>query len=148
VEPVSQLILFGDAIHNFIDGLVIAASFLVNPAFGFLTTLIIIMHEIPQELGNFGVLVYWGFGKKRALVYSFIAQLTSVIGGIAGFFLYSTGPLAFLLPFAAGGFIYISASDLVPELHKEQDMKKYLVLLSFFLLGIVFLLGVKLYFGG
>ena len=149
VHPFSQLILVGDGIHNFIDGLVMAASFMVTPAFGFLTTLIIISHEIPQELGNFGVLVYGGFEKRKALLYSFLAQLTSVIGGIAGFFLFYTAlSFTFLLPFAAGGFIYISASDLVPELHKEESMKKYLVFLSFFMIGIVFLLGIKLVLGG
>lgn len=149
VHPFTHLILIGDGIHNFIDGLVIAASFMISIPFGFLTTIIIIAHEIPQELGDFGVLVYGGFEKTRALVFNFLAQLTCVIGGIVGFFfLYTPESVAFLLPFAAGGFIYIAASDLIPELHKEEDMKKSMLSFLFFVIGIVFLLGIKLLLGG
>ncbi len=148
VHPFSQLILIGDGIHNFIDGLVIAAGFMVNPGFGFLTTLIIILHEIPQELGDFGVLVYGGFQKTKALVYNFLAQLTCVLGGMAGFFLlYTPASVGFLLPFAAGGFVYIAASDLIPELHKEEDTRRSMVSFSFFIIGILFLLGIKLFLG-
>lgn len=149
VHPFSQLILIGDAIHNFIDGLVIAASFMVGVPFGLLTTVIIIGHEIPQELGDFGVLLYGGYERKKALVYNFLVQLTSVIGGIAGFFfLHSPENVAFLLPFAAGGFIYIAASDLIPELHKEESLKKSMFSFAFFLIGILFLLGIKIIVGG
>ncbi len=149
VHPVSHLILVGDAIHNFIDGLVIAASFLVNIPFGFLTTLIIISHEIPQELGDFGVLIYGGFKKARALGLNFLVQLTSVIGGLVGFFFIATPEsVGFLLPFAAGGFIYIAASDLIPELHKEESIKKSMLSFAFFVIGILFLLGIKIVFGG
>lgn len=148
VHPYSHLILFGDGIHNFIDGLVIAASFMVGIPFGFLTTMIIILHEIPQEIGDFGVLVYGGFDRVRALGFNFLAQLTSVIGGILGFFfLFSPGPAGFLLPFAAGGFIYIAASDLIPELHKEENLRKSLLSFVFFVLGILFLYGTKIMFG-
>jgi zinc and cadmium transporter len=109
----------------------------------------IILHEIPQELGDFGVLVYGGFEKIRALGFNFLSQLTCVIGGVAGFFLlYTPQSIAFLLPFAAGGFIYIAASDLIPELHKEEDMKKSMLSFSFFIIGIAFLLGMKLALGG
>ncbi|MBN2043362.1 MAG: ZIP family metal transporter [Candidatus Aenigmarchaeota archaeon] len=149
VHPVSHLILVGDSIHNFIDGLVIAASFLVSVPFGILTTLIIISHEIPQELGDFGVLIYGGFNKVRALGFNFLSQLTSVIGGIIGFFFLATPEsVGFLLPFAAGGFIYIAASDLIPELHKEESMKKSMFSFVFFIIGILFLLGIKIVFGG
>ncbi len=149
VHPFTQLVLIGDGIHNFIDGLVIAASFMVNPGFGFLTTLIIILHEIPQEIGDFGVLVYGGYEKLRALGLNFLVQLISVVGGIVGFFLlYTPESIGFLLPFAAGGFIYIAASDLIPELHKEEDMKRSTLSFIFFIIGILFLLGVKLFLGG
>ncbi len=148
VHPFTHLILIGDGIHNFIDGLVIAASFMVSIAFGCVTTLIIILHEIPQELGDFGVLVYGGFEKIRALGFNFLAQLTCVIGGIVGFFLlYTPESISFLLPFAAGGFIYIASSDLIPELHKEEDLKKSMLSFVFFIIGIFFLLGIKLLFG-
>ncbi|MCK5017043.1 MAG: ZIP family metal transporter [Candidatus Peribacteraceae bacterium] len=149
VHPFSQLILIGDGIHNFIDGLVIAASFIVGIPFGILTTIIIIGHEIPQELGDYAVLIYGGYKKTRALALNFLVQLTSVVGGIVGFFfLYTPESVAFLLPFAAGGFIYIASSDLIPELHKEKSMKKSMFSFAFFLIGILFLLGIKLVFGG
>ena len=148
VHPFSQLILVGDSIHNFIDGLIVAASFLVNLPFGILTTLIIIGHEIPQELGNFAVLVYGGYSNRKSLLYNFLVQLTAVIGGIAGFFLlYSPENVAFLLPFAAGGFIYIASSDLIPELHKEKKLSKSMISFAFFLIGILFLIWMKLAFG-
>lgn len=148
VHPVSYLILIGDGIHNFIDGIIIGASFLVNIHFGIITTVLILAHEIPQELGNFGVLVYSGFGKTKALIYTFISQLTCVIGGIAGYFLSERiqGAIPFVLPFAAGGFIYIAASDLVPELHKEPKLKKLLLSFSFFIIGIVFIFLIKFLF--
>ncbi len=145
VHPVSYLILFGDGIHNFIDGIIIGVSFLVSIPFGVITTLLIIGHEIPQELGDFGVLVHGGFSKKKALMYNFLSQLMAVIGGVIGY-LFSTrveGIVPFILPFAAGGFIYIAASDLIPELHKEPKLKKSIVTFAFFLLGIVFMFLLK-----
>ena len=148
VHPVSYLVLIGDGIHNLIDGIIIGASFLVSVHFGIITTMLILAHEIPQELGNFAVLVYSGFGKTKALLYNFLAQLTCVAGGVVGFFLSSKvqGVIPFILPFAAGGFIYIAASDLVPELHKEPKLNKLLFSFAFFLLGIVVMVGMKLLF--
>jgi zinc and cadmium transporter len=149
VHPFTHLILLGDGIHNFIDGVVIAASFMVGVPFGILTTLMIILHEIPQELGDFGVLVYGGFEKAKALGFNFLAQLTCIAGGVAGFFfLHSPETIAFVLPFAAGGFIYIAASDLIPELHKEESLKRSMLSFVFFIIGILFLLGIKLLLGG
>ncbi|HHE36425.1 MAG TPA: ZIP family metal transporter [Candidatus Woesearchaeota archaeon] len=148
VHPVSYLILFGDGIHNFIDGVIIGVSFSVSVPFGIITTLLIIGHEIPQELGDFGVLVYGGFSKVKALVYNFLSQLTCVIGGVLGY-LFSTrikGAVPFILPFAAGGFIYIAASDLIPELHKEPKLKKSLSSFTFFLIGIFFMFLLKFLF--
>jgi zinc and cadmium transporter len=145
VHPVSYLILIGDAVHNFIDGIIIGVSFLVSVPFGIITTLLIIGHEIPQELGDFGVLVYGGMKKWKALAYNFLSQLTAVVGGIVGY-LFSTrieGIVPYILPFAAGGFIYISASDLIPELHKEPKLKKSIVSFVFFLIGIVFMFLLK-----
>jgi len=148
VHAVSYLILFGDAIHNFIDGIIIAAAFVVAIPVGLVTTLVVVSHELPQELGDYGVLVYGGFEKKKALAYNFLAQMTSIVGGLAGFFLVAgTGFAVYLLPFAAGGFIYVGASDLIPELHKQQSLRKTLEAFVFFLLGIGFMIGTKLYFG-
>jgi len=147
VHAFSYLILFGDAVHNFVDGLIIAASFLVDIGFGIVTTVLVISHELPQELGDFGVLVYGGFDRKKALVYNFLVQLTSILGGVIGFFLVGASGFAiYLLPFAAGGFIYIGASDLIPELHKQESTKKTFVAFAFFLLGIGFMIAIKLAF--
>jgi len=148
VHPYTSLIIVGDGIHNFIDGLVIAASFLVNPGLGFVTTIAIIFHEIPQELGDFGVLVYGGMKKGRALFFNFLSQLMAVVGGIIGFFIAGAWDFTVLLPFAAGGFVYIAASDLIPELHKAISMKKSIFAFLMFLIGIMFMLGIKLVFGG
>ncbi len=149
VHAFSYLILIGDGVHNFIDGLVIAASFLISAPFGMITTLLIIGHEIPQELGDFGALVYGGFSRNKALFFNFASQLTCVIGGVAGFFMSGLGSAtALLLPFAAGGFFYIAASDLIPELHKETDTRKVIPSFIFFLVGIAFMISMKLLAGG
>jgi len=148
IHPYTYLILFGDSVHNFIDGLVIAASFIVDIRFGVLTTFMIISHEVPQELGDFAVLVYGGMEKKRALLYNFISQLTCVAGGLMGY-LASSASGAFtiyLLPLAAGGFIYISASDLIPELHREVNLRKSILAFFFFAAGVGFMLAAKLVF--
>jgi len=142
VHAFTYLNLIGDGIHNFIDGLVIGASFTVNIHFGVITTLVIVFHEIPQEIGDFGVLVYGGMEKKKALLYNFISALTCVLGTAAGFYL--SGRIgnfsAALLPFTAGGFIYIGACDLVPELHKEPQLKKSALAMFAFICGILFIL--------
>lgn len=147
VHPYTSLILLGDGLHNFIDGLVIAASFIVGLEFGIITTLLIISHEIPQELGDFGVLVHGGLKVKRALTLNLLSQLTCVLGGVIGYLLSGIEWFVpYLLPFAAGGFLYISASDLIPELHKEISRKRSLLSFLFFLTGISFMVCMKLAF--
>jgi zinc and cadmium transporter len=136
--------LIGDGVHNFIDGMVIAASYMVNTTTGIASTIAVIFHEIPQEIGDFGVLIHGGFSKKKALFMNFLSALTALIGAAAVILLASITEnlLAFMLPFAAGNFIYIAGSDLIPELHKEYELKKSLGLLIAFLagIGIMFLL--------
>jgi len=146
IHTFTYLNLIGDGIHNFTDGLVIGASFIVNIHFGIITTLVIILHEIPQEIGDFGVLVYGGFSKFKALYYNFITALTCVAGTIAGYFIseHTQGFSPFLLPFTAGGFIYIAACDLVPELHKQPDLKKSLLSMVAFICGILLILLARL----
>ena len=146
VHAVSYLSLIGDGVHNLIDGMIIATSFQVNISFGLTTTLAIILHEIPQEIGDFGVLVYGGFSKLKALFYNFLSALTAIIGVFIGYFLTtSIGNFSnVLLPIAAGGFIYIAASDLVPELHKEPDLKKSTLAIITFILGIILMYVLKL----
>ena len=130
--------LFGDGVHNFIDGLVIAAGFIAGSSLGLTTTLAVIAHEIPQELGDFGVLVYGGLSKTRALLYNLLSALTAVLGGVGGYFIstYTMGFSSVLIPFAAGGFIYIASSDLIPEIHKERSFYKTLLQLTSLLLGL------------
>jgi zinc and cadmium transporter len=145
VHAFSYLILFGDAIHNFIDGLVIAASFIASVPMGLATSFAVLSHELPQELGDFGVMVYGGFSRKKALLYNLLAQMTSILGGILGFYvLAGTGIAMYLLPFAAGGFIYISASDLIPELHKQASLRKTMAAFAFFIMGSALMVAVKL----
>lgn len=136
-HPFAYMNLIGDGVHNFIDGLIIAASYLVSIPLGITTTIAVILHEIPQEIGDFGVLIHGGFTRKRALVMNFLTALTAVAGAAVVLALgFMEGLAAFLLPLAAGGFIYIAGSDLIPELHKVMDMKKSSVQLLFIILGI------------
>ncbi len=137
--------LLGDAIHNFLDGLVIAGTFLIDIKLGLITTLAIALHEIPQELGDFGVLLHSGFSRKKALISNFLVAATSILGGIVGYFIsfQIEHITSFLLPFAAGGFIYISASDLLPEIRKETSLKKSMLSFGVFLVGILMMFLVK-----
>lgn len=146
VHAFTYLNLIGDGIHNFTDGLVIGASFIVSIHFGIITALVIILHEIPQEIGDFGVLIYGGFSKFKALYYNFLTALTCVLGTIIGYLVSANmrNFSLFLLPFTAGGFIYIAACDLVPELHKQEDLKKGTSSLFAFLCGILFILLVRM----
>ncbi len=138
VHTFQYMNLVGDIIHNFIDGLILAASFITSIELGTSTTFAIVAHEIPQEIGDFGVLVYGGFKKKKAIILNFIVASTAILGGIIGYFVSQIIDEAttFLLPFAAGGFIYIAATDLVPEIKKEMNYKKYMLTLLVFILGI------------
>ena len=143
-HPLAYMNLFGDAVHNFIDGLIVGGSYLTSVKLGITTTIAVIFHEIPQEMGDFGVLIYGGFGKSRALVFNFLTALTSVLGVVValslGFFLHSF--ISFLVPFAAGNFIYIAGSDLVPELHKEETEPLQAALqLTVFIFGVLVLLS-------
>lgn len=137
IHPFAWANLIGDGVHNFIDGLIIAASYLVSIPVGFATTIAVIFHEIPQEIGDFGVLLHGGFSRGKALFYNFLIGLTAVAGALIGFALGKVaGVLQFLIPFAAGNFIYIAGSDLIPELHKEVKLSKSFMQLLYFLFGI------------
>lgn len=144
IHTFAYMNLLGEAVHNFIDGLVIAASFVVEPRLGWVTTLAVALHEIPQEIGDFGVLVYGGFEKTKALLLNFLVALTAVLGGVFGFYLTnSISCTAFLLPFTAGGFLYVAASDLIPEIRKETNIKKSLSSFGIFVLGILLMYALK-----
>jgi len=142
--------LVGDSLHNFIDGLIMAASFVVSLPLGITTTIAIAAHEIPQEIGDFGVLLYGGFSKRKAILMNFVVALTAVFGGIVGYFISNLveDVVLYILPFAAGGFIYIAATDLVPEIRKELDMRKYMATLLVFICGILLMWITKVFFEG
>ncbi len=145
-KPVSYLILLSDGVHNFIDGLVIAGSFIAGIEVGIITTIAVALHEIPQEIGDFGVLIYGGFEKIKALILNYMSAIPAIIGGLFG--LYLAGivgeSIVFLLPFAAGNFIYIASADLVPEMKKCETLKKSILHFMAFLLGLFLMLAIKL----
>lgn len=147
VHVFGYISLIGDGVHNLIDGMVIATSFLLSPALGITTTLIVILHEVPQEIGDFAVLVYAGFEKKKALLYNLLSALAAVAGSLIAY--YSTiylggGVTHWLIPFAAGGFIYIAGTDLIPELHKKVETGESVVQLVMILLGLGLMWSMKI----
>ena len=142
VKKFVYLNLIGDGIHNLIDGMIIGASFLINTQTGVAATIAVFFHELPQEIGDFGVLVYGGFTRNKALFFNFLSALTAILGvflsnylamNIVNFF-------GYLLAFAAGGFIYLSASELIPEMQKEKDFWRSLIQFILFILGIIFIM--------
>ena len=142
VHTFAYISLVGDGVHNFIDGMIIAATFVFSFELGFITTLAVISHEIPQEIGDFGVLIYGGLSKRKALTYNFISALTAILGAIVTYYVvYLRSNYALLVPFAAGGFIYIAATDLMPELHKKSHAGESIIQL----LSILFGLGLMAY---
>jgi len=135
----ANLNTFGDGIHNFLDGIAIAASFLVSPVAGVASTIAIIMHEIPQEFADVGILLYSGWSKKKVLIVNFLTALTAVAGAIFALILsnYVEGAQKFLIPLAAGQFIYIALADLLPEIHEKSGVKKYIIEIGMFCIGFI-----------
>lgn len=121
-HPVVTLNLIGDAVHNTFDGMIIAASFLTDPSVGFATTLAVIFHEIPQEIGDFGILVHSGLSMHKALWYNLLSALSAFAGAALIFVLGAQlkDSFIYVLPLTAGGFLYIAGSDLIPELHRHD----------------------------
>lgn len=148
MKPVGVLNLVGDGVHNFLDGAIIASSYLVSPHLGVVTTFAVILHEIPQEIGDFSILIYAGFSKGKALFFNFLSALTSVAGALTAYFFANTVSAAepVMLAMAAGGFIYIAAADLIPELHHDQDYPKALIQLVWFALGAFIIYLVSTFF--
>lgn len=135
----SYVIMLGDAAHNFVDGMIIAASYLVSLPLGITTTLAVIAHEIPHEIGDFASMLYGGFSKRKALWYNFMAGIVAILG--AGLVLLVGSGFAdltyYLVPFAAGGFIYVASADIIPELHKSTKVSHSFGQLVLIVLGIV-----------
>ncbi|MBI4918681.1 ZIP family metal transporter [archaeon] len=138
IKSFAYLNLISDGMHNFLDGMVIAISFLTSFELGVISSLAVIIHEIPQEIGDFGILVYGGFTKIRALTYNFLFALTAVAGAVITYFssLNIHGVNEVLLPLAAGNFIYLALADLLPEIHHEQEFSRTMIHALTLILGI------------
>jgi len=140
--------LVGDCLHNFFDGIIIAGSFLVSIPLGITTLIAVIAHEIPQEIGDFGVLLYAGYSRRRALFLNFLTALTAIFGAVIAVLLGAriSGFSNLIIPFTAGGFIYIATADLIPELKKETAIHKSVYQLISIIIGVLIMLALKLAF--
>ncbi len=137
-KSAGAMIIIGDSIHNFVDGVLIGAAFLTDVKLGIVTSLAVAAHEIPQEVGDFAILLHSGYSKAKALLYNVLASLTTVVGGILAY--YSLGDLHESLPYflamASSSFIYIAVADLIPTLHKKTDIKTSLKQIALIFAGI------------
>jgi len=138
ISPVGSMVLISDGVHNFIDGLIIGASYLVSIEVGIATTIAIILHEIPQEIGHFGILIHSGYTRMKALWLNFLSALTAVLGTVLALMIGNTSNVLtmWLIPLAAGGFIYIALSDLIPEMHKTEKPHESFLQIVAVLVGI------------
>lgn len=146
-KPLTYLILIGDGLHNFIGGLAIAGTFLTDIRLGIMAWLAAAAHEIPQEFGDFGVLIHGGWEKKRALLFNVLSALTFLLGGLVTYAVSMTIDIAFLIPFAAGNFIYIGASDLIPEIKQHENLSSNIQNFMAFILGLSLMLLIKIILG-
>lgn len=148
-HPFAYMNLLGDGAHNLIDGIVVAGSYIASIPVGLATTLAVLFHEIPQEIGDYGVLLHGGFSKNKALLFNFLTALTAILGALLALalstYVNNENFTVFILSFAAGEFIYIAGSDLVPELHKETKPTKSLLQLIALILGVLILLCLALF---
>lgn len=145
-HPFAIMNLIGDGFHNLIDGMIIGGAYLISVPVGFATTLAVVLHEIPQEIGDFGVLIHGGFSKNKALFYNFISALGALVGVVVSLVIgmsFENYSLV-LLPLTAGGFIYIAGSDLIPELHKEVKISRSLLQIVGMVLGVLVMLALTL----
>jgi zinc and cadmium transporter len=142
-QPLTYLILIGDGLHNFLGGLAVGAAFTLDLQLGIMTWLAAAAHEAPQELGDFAVLIHGGWGKRQALLFNVLSALTFLMGGIVAYVAAARIDIVTLVPFAAGNFLYIAASDLVPEVNKHHDLGTNAIHFVSFVAGILLLLLLK-----
>jgi zinc and cadmium transporter len=145
-HPFAYMNLVGDSLHNFIDGLIIAGSYLASIPTGIATTIAVILHEIPQEIGDFGVLIHGGFSKTKAIFMNFVTALAAVVGALVALSLSNliSNIQQIIVPLAIGGFLYIAGSDLIPELHKETKISISIRQIFAFVLGILIMMALLL----
>jgi len=146
-KPLTYLILIGDGLHNFIGGLAIAGTFVADIRLGIMDWLAAAAHEVPQELGDIGVLIHGGWDKRKALLFNVLSGLTFLVGGLMAYALSFNIDISFLIPFATSNFLYIGASDLVPEVNKHEDAQANLISLVPFLVGISLIYLIKVTLG-
>jgi zinc and cadmium transporter len=122
---IAAINIVGDAIHNFIDGVLIGASYLASPTLGISTTVAVLLHEIPQELGDFGILIHSGMSARKAVAFNLLSASVAILGTAAALLVGSIAEsaAAFLLPVTAGGFVYLAAADLIPELQHDRSLR-------------------------
>jgi zinc and cadmium transporter len=138
-KPLGYLILLGDALHNFLGGLGVAGVFLIDVRLGLMAWVAAAAHEVPQELGDFGVLIHSGWSRSRALLFNFLSGLTFLVGGLLAYAAADHLRVALLVPFAAGNFVYIAASDLIPEVNRHRDARANIVHFAAFAAGLALL---------
>lgn len=143
-RPLTYLILLGDGIHNFLGGLAVAGGFLIDVRLGIAAWLAAAAHEVPQELGDFAVLLHGGWSKRQALLFNVLSASTFLVGGVLAYAASYRLDVAFLVPLAAGNFVYIAASDLVPEVNRHRDAAANVVHFGAFVAGIAVLLLIRL----
>ncbi|OGY55111.1 MAG: hypothetical protein A2912_00505, partial [Candidatus Buchananbacteria bacterium RIFCSPLOWO2_01_FULL_40_23b] len=138
IHPVGHIVIVSDGVHNFLDGIIIGASYLVGVEIGIATTIAVVLHEIPQEIGDFGVLLHAGFSKTKALLVNLFSALLAIVGAIVVLLLNESAEaiVRWFVPISAGGFIYIAASDLIPEMHKVKEAKHSLLQIAAILIGV------------
>ncbi|OIP84707.1 MAG: hypothetical protein AUK44_01785 [Porphyromonadaceae bacterium CG2_30_38_12] len=137
-----SMIIIGDSIHNAIDGVVIAAAFLTSPALGLFVTISVLLHEIPQELGDFAILIKSGYSRRKALIMNMLSGSSAIVSGVCAFFLleFMQGIIPYVIVVAAASFLYIAMADLIPEMHKETKPKESVIQILLIILGIALIL--------
>lgn len=144
LRPISILVTLADGLHNLIGGAAVGAAFILDPWVGAAAWLAAAAHEVPQELGDFAILIHSGLARSAALLVNFLSALTFPLGGVLAYLAAEEIPVNLLLPFAAGNFIYIAAADLIPEIKQNRDIKTSVINFIFFILGVTLLLVIKL----
>ncbi|MBN1598750.1 MAG: ZIP family metal transporter [Bacteroidales bacterium] len=147
IKPLGPINIIADFLHNILDGLLIGAAYVYSPQIGLATTITVLMHELPQEIGDFGVLIHSGYSIKKALLFNFISACSAFIGAaLVLFFGDTAGDLTvWILPFAAGGFIYLASADLIPELHTEKKILRSIYQFTALLTGVILMFILSLH---
>ncbi|MGB4413343.1 MAG: ZIP family metal transporter [Paludibacter sp.] len=145
IKAAAPMILIGDAFHNAIDGVVIAASFLTSTELGIFVSISIIFHEVPQELGDFGILLKGGYSRRKALFYNMLSGSSAIVVGIVAYYFMGTmkSLIPYALAFSASSFLYIALADLIPEMHQKTKLKESFIQILLIIVGVLIIYVVK-----